>query len=408
MLTRPQSSPVHARYTNPIGSALYARQEQQGFIRMMPAGDSTVFGAGTYEAGIRNALCAAMEALGVEVQCVGDVTPDDGEAQWLVNCFGNQKKCQAIGNISTRELVRGVLSTSQTLDNGGTAARTFSPLETALIAWDPDFVPVSIGINDNSSGTQADYALLISKIQDYARSVGRVIPIIFFTPYDGCTVTNEFPTVNATFNSKIDKIRAAILANGSPYVQLVNSQKALGYFSRYPNRDPSVSSDRANGYFVDGVHLGSEGEAMRVAFGLSSAFGMSPDDLMRAICNVSFFRRVPWEYSATVSGASVEISKLIKRKNMMTSLIIHNTGGGTGVYTLARRRYAQNGSTVISTTTSMAWTIPTATPPVGLVWPSFGNMEIDGGLPAWYNESWYFTAATSACEIKATGHYVTN
>jgi len=408
MQLRPQSTPPQqSAYHSAIGAKLFEIQERKGFVKVMFLGDSTMFGTSTYASGIRLPLMVGLAQAGLEVQAVGDVTPDDGEARFLVNDYGNQKLCQAIGNITTRELVTGVTS-GATGDIGATFARTVTPLAAALVTNTPDAVFISCGINDLSTGSQAEYEAVLAAIKAYGQAYQRDVPVVWFYPPAGNTVTNSFLTVSSSFQTKASKLRAAILAQALPYSLFVNSNRAFGIFARYPARLASTDSDRANGFFIDGVHPAEEGEAMRAALGLSMIFGIQPTDMMRMICDAAPYERVPWEYSGTVSGATVEMNKVLQRKNVITFFQAHNTGAGTATVTLNRKRYAQNGSTVAATNAAFVWTIPTGGAPVGFALPSYGNMAKDGGLQAWYNESWTVACATSACEIRATGYNVTN
>lgn len=199
------------------GQRLHQIQWENGYVRVMCAGDSIMDGSSRNDGALRVPIALGLKLHGIDPVLVGEVSGNSSGDAWFYNTFGNVTKYQAVGGITSLTLLNG---------NGS----SLSALATALAAQKPDAFFVCIGSNDTSPGVQGTFQAIIDACYAYRQDM----PVVFYTPYDTNSTAVEYYNVDTARAATKETIRAACLARPNAPIIFVDSAQALGQWTWYP------------------------------------------------------------------------------------------------------------------------------------------------------------------------------
>lgn len=367
--------PAHRSFA----SHLAAKFDGRGHLRVLFAGDSTM--AGTADnGGIRLPCVLAFEAMGIPVRTVGEL--DDGAGSHRVMfdlCSGNTRH-NAIGGLTTTQLVAG----------GTYSARTISPLRTAVSALAPDLVAVAVGTNDG--GTYAERKAAFDDLFAAVAQARPGTPVALCLPFASNNPANDHYTHDTNRGLTAEAAtEAAAAANedGLP-VLCVDSNTAVAASVRRPGAAFNSSTALANAVFLDGAHLAAEGYAAVACALVAACTGASCAQVAQALASSPPFAPVPWRASATVTSAGqTTLVASGPRKHRLGTLRLKNAGASTATVAV---QTLKNPGAVATTVFSFALA---AGEQASLVWP-------DTAAPvAWVNEGWRLDVSGSGLNVEA-------
>lgn len=362
-----------ARPVGWAGQALYQRQFDNGYVRVMLAGDSMMAGNSS-DMGMRLPIALLLKAHGIDPTFVGDVTDNAGTARWFYNTFGNVTKHQSAGGVTTAQLLSG----TATLTNSWSAA---------LAANKPDIVFLCVGTNDTSPGVQSQYQQIIDAVYAYRPDC----VLVWITPLDSNSVTVSYYNADTGRAATKETIRAAVLARPTAPVIFVDGAQSLGMQTWYPNSDLTTNNNNANAVFADSTHLRHPGWLLPVAPALAAVFGTTADQELETACNFQPYQPVDFADSGQDISASASAVLIAggQYKRCLTSYVFENQHAtDTSTVVLYKRRVSQDGSTTATDTAVLTLKVG-AGKIAGYTFPMTGNNSTKATGPvAWYNEGW--------------------
>lgn len=367
--------------------------DSQGSVPVMFLGDSLMAGSeessgSASTSGLRVPMMALLIQLGVNVQCVGDVTGTTTNDMYLFNTLGLGStngvdiKHQSQGGKATIDLLRGT--------------NLLSTLQVALKNNAPRLLLSCIGTNDSASVTpQSRYDELFDTVYNYG---GDSCPMGVLTPPDSNDVTKSYYNNDLGRSDTKFLLKAAARSRPRGMLTLADTQAILGLQTRYPQTASQLAANlNANGIFYDGTHLKQEGYAIMACGLFANLFGASMDEMLNLIQSCGPFVARDWAYGADVASTTAVMVASGPRKNTLDMLTVYNTDASTtATVTIGRRRLSQDGTSTTADTAFHSFKVK-AGDTVGWVPPDPKSPPV-----AWYNEGWYVTTTTT-CNVRAFG-----